>query len=247
MKAPDAIEAFRGAGSGRRRRSSPTARSCKAEVLEAPRLGCFNLHGSLLPRWRGAAPIQRAIMAGDRQTGVQIMRMTEGLDEGPILLSEVMRIRADDTAATLRDRMAARGRRPVAARPGRHRARRRSTTAAADGRAHLRQEDHPRRGAHRLDPPGRRGRRPHPRPVALPRRLVRAADRTAPGADQGADVARRGRIGRGRRGAGRPPAGRLRRAARCACCGSSARARAPQDAEEFAARLRRSPAGTVLA
>ncbi len=78
----------------------------KPAVLEAPRLGCFNLHGSLLPRWRGAAPIQRAIMAGDRQTGVQIMRMSEGLDEGAILLSEVLPITADDTAATLSDRMA---------------------------------------------------------------------------------------------------------------------------------------------
>ena len=58
------------------------------EVLEAPRLGCFNLHASLLPRWRGAAPIHRAIMAGDAETGVQVMRMTEGLDEGPILLSQ---------------------------------------------------------------------------------------------------------------------------------------------------------------
>jgi methionyl-tRNA formyltransferase len=77
----------------------------KPEVLEAPRLGCFNLHGSLLPRWRGAAPIQRAIMAGDRQTGVQIMRMSEGLDEGAILLSEVMDIRPDDTAASLSERM----------------------------------------------------------------------------------------------------------------------------------------------
>lgn len=78
-------------------------------VLEAPRLGCFNLHGSLLPRWRGAAPIQRAIMAGDDQTGVQIMRMSEGLDEGPVLLGEVLPIRADDTAATLGDRMAVTG------------------------------------------------------------------------------------------------------------------------------------------
>ncbi|MBN8528453.1 MAG: methionyl-tRNA formyltransferase [Caulobacterales bacterium] len=76
------------------------------EVLESPRLGCFNLHGSLLPRWRGAAPIQRAVMAGDAQTGVQIMRMSEGLDEGPVLLSEVLPIRADDTAASLGDRMA---------------------------------------------------------------------------------------------------------------------------------------------
>jgi len=77
----------------------------KREVLDAPRLGCFNLHGSLLPRWRGAAPIQRAIMAGDHQTGVQIMRMSEGLDEGPILLSEILDIRPDDTAASLGERM----------------------------------------------------------------------------------------------------------------------------------------------
>jgi methionyl-tRNA formyltransferase len=57
-------------------------------VLDAPRLGCFNLHASLLPRWRGAAPIQRAIMAGDAQTGVMAMRMAEGLDTGPVLMAE---------------------------------------------------------------------------------------------------------------------------------------------------------------
>ena len=75
-------------------------------VLEAPRLGCFNLHASLLPRWRGAAPIQRAIMAGDACTGVQVMRMSEGLDEGPILLSETVPIAVDETAATLHDKLA---------------------------------------------------------------------------------------------------------------------------------------------
>jgi methionyl-tRNA formyltransferase len=79
------------------------------EVLEAPRLGAFNLHASLLPRWRGAAPIQRAIMAGDAFTGVQVMRMTEGLDEGPILLSETVPIASDETAATLHDKLAAVG------------------------------------------------------------------------------------------------------------------------------------------
>lgn len=57
-------------------------------VLDAPRLGCFNLHGSLLPRWRGAAPIQRAIMAGDAETGVMVMHMDAGLDTGPVLLAE---------------------------------------------------------------------------------------------------------------------------------------------------------------
>ncbi len=105
MKAPDAVETF---GSLDLDAACVVAygQILKPEVLEAPRLGCFNLHGSLLPRWRGAAPIQRAIMAGDRQTGVQIMRMSEGLDEGPILLSEVMDIRPEDTAATLSERMA---------------------------------------------------------------------------------------------------------------------------------------------
>src|SRR6185436_11859266 len=61
-------------------------------ILDAPRLGCFNLHGSLLPRWRGAAPIQRAIMADDAETGVMTMRMAEGLDTGPVLLAERTKI-----------------------------------------------------------------------------------------------------------------------------------------------------------
>ncbi len=74
-------------------------------ILDAPRYGCLNLHGSLLPRWRGAAPIQRAIMAGDRQTGVQVMQMEKGLDTGPVLLSEVTDIADDDTAGSLTDRL----------------------------------------------------------------------------------------------------------------------------------------------
>ena len=78
-------------------------------ILEAPRLGCLNLHASLLPRWRGAAPIHRAIMAGDEVTGVQVMRMEEGLDTGPILLSEMTAIEPDDTTATVHDRLAAIG------------------------------------------------------------------------------------------------------------------------------------------
>lgn len=75
-------------------------------VLDAPRLGCLNLHGSLLPRWRGAAPIQRAIMAGDTVTGVQVMRMEAGLDTGPVLLSETVPIAADDTYQSLHDKLA---------------------------------------------------------------------------------------------------------------------------------------------
>ncbi len=75
------------------------------EILEVPRLGCFNLHASLLPRWRGAAPIQRAVMAGDKVTGVQVMHMTEGLDEGPVLLTEAVAIAPDDTAGSLHDKL----------------------------------------------------------------------------------------------------------------------------------------------
>jgi len=78
-------------------------------VLAAPRLGCCNVHASLLPRWRGAAPIQRAILAGDAETGVTIMRMEEGLDTGPMLLAERVPIAPDATAGALHDRLAALG------------------------------------------------------------------------------------------------------------------------------------------
>ena len=78
-------------------------------VLEAPRLGCVNVHASLLPRWRGAAPIARAILAGDSRTGVCIMRMEAGLDTGPVYLRRETPIAPDDTGATLHDRLAALG------------------------------------------------------------------------------------------------------------------------------------------
>ena len=78
-------------------------------VLEAPRLGAFNLHASLLPRWRGAAPIARAILAGDAETGVQVMRMTAGLDEGAVLATARTPVAGDDTAASLTERLAALG------------------------------------------------------------------------------------------------------------------------------------------
>jgi methionyl-tRNA formyltransferase len=74
-------------------------------ILDAPRLGCLNLHGSLLPRWRGAAPIQRAVLAGDARTGVMVMRMDEGLDTGPVALAEEMPIGPDMTAGELHDKM----------------------------------------------------------------------------------------------------------------------------------------------
>jgi methionyl-tRNA formyltransferase len=82
-------------------------------VLEAPRLGCLNVHASLLPRWRGAAPIQRAILAGDRETGVTIMQMDEGLDTGAMLLAEHVPIGPETTAAVLHDQLAAVGARLI--------------------------------------------------------------------------------------------------------------------------------------
>jgi methionyl-tRNA formyltransferase len=82
-------------------------------VLDAPRHGCINIHASLLPRWRGAAPIQRAILAGDRETGVCIMRMEEGLDTGPVLLRAAMPIGDEATAGALHDALAALGARLV--------------------------------------------------------------------------------------------------------------------------------------
>jgi methionyl-tRNA formyltransferase len=105
MKSPEAIHEFR----------ALDIEACivvaygqilKKDILDHPPLGCYNLHASLLPRWRGAAPIQRAIMAGDTFTGVQVMRMSEGLDEGPILLSGRLEIKDTDTAQTLHDALA---------------------------------------------------------------------------------------------------------------------------------------------
>ncbi|HEB58214.1 MAG TPA: methionyl-tRNA formyltransferase [Gammaproteobacteria bacterium] len=82
-------------------------------VLETPRLGCLNIHASLLPRWRGAAPIQRAILAGDRETGITIMQMDAGLDTGPMLLRVPCAITETDTGGTLHDRLASLGARAI--------------------------------------------------------------------------------------------------------------------------------------
>ncbi|MGH8460409.1 MAG: methionyl-tRNA formyltransferase [Stenotrophobium sp.] len=84
-----------------------------AAALGIPRHGCFNIHASLLPRWRGAAPLQRAVLAGDAETGITIMRMDPGLDTGPMLLRETMPITAETTAATLHDALAAMGARLI--------------------------------------------------------------------------------------------------------------------------------------
>lgn len=82
-------------------------------VLDAPRQGCLNIHASLLPRWRGAAPIHRAIMAGDTETGICIMQMEAGLDTGPVLLREVTPIGAEETTGQLHDRLSQMGARLI--------------------------------------------------------------------------------------------------------------------------------------
>ena len=82
-------------------------------VLDAPRRGCLNIHASLLPRWRGAAPIHRAILAGDAETGICIMRMEAGLDTGPVLLHEATAIGAEETASDLHDRLSVMGARLI--------------------------------------------------------------------------------------------------------------------------------------
>jgi methionyl-tRNA formyltransferase len=82
-------------------------------LLEAARFGALNIHASLLPRWRGAAPIQRALLAGDRETGISIMQMDAGLDTGPVLLQEALPIAADEDAGTLHDKLAALGARAI--------------------------------------------------------------------------------------------------------------------------------------
>jgi len=84
------------------------------KLLAIPRLGCWNVHASLLPRWRGAAPIQRAILAGDTETGVCLMQMDAGLDTGPVLLSASTSIAADDTGGSVHDRLARMGARVLA-------------------------------------------------------------------------------------------------------------------------------------
>jgi methionyl-tRNA formyltransferase len=82
-------------------------------ILDAPKRGCLNIHASLLPRWRGAAPIHRAILAGDAETGVCIMQMEAGLDTGPVLLREAITIGAEETTGVLHDRLSAMGARLV--------------------------------------------------------------------------------------------------------------------------------------
>ena len=146
-------------------------------MLDAVPLGCFNLHASLLPRWRGAAPINRAIMAGDAESGVCVMKMEEGLDTGPVALREPLPIGADMTAGELHDALAAARRADDAGRARRAGARHVTVHAAAGGRRHLRHQDRQGRDAHRLEQALETGTRPLPRAVAISRRVVRTPRR----------------------------------------------------------------------
>jgi hypothetical protein len=138
-------------------------------VLDAPRAGCLNIHASLLPRWRGAAPIHRAIMAGDAETGVCIMQMEAGLDTGPVLLREATPIGPEDTTGDLHDRLAAMGARLIveALEPRLPDLTPRPQPEAASPTPP--RSTRPRRGS--TGPAPRGGRRADPRPLALSRRL----------------------------------------------------------------------------
>jgi len=132
-------------------------------ILAAPRLGCLNIHASLLPRWRGAAPIQRAIMAGDAETGITIMQMEKGLDTGAMLLSEAISIDTGTTAATLHDRLAELGARLIVE----------ALVGLAGGQ--IRPKPQPDEGAtyaHKITPED--GRLDWTRPAPILERLVRA-------------------------------------------------------------------------
>ena len=117
-------------------------------VLDLFPLGCFNLHASLLPRWRGAAPIQRAIMAGDRETGVTVMKMAKGLDTGPIAMTERTPIGPDATSGDLHDTLALLGARLMVVALGALERGSLAINAAAGRRRHLRAQDREKRDAH---------------------------------------------------------------------------------------------------
>ena len=143
-------------------------------VLEAVPLGCFNLHASLLPRWRGAAPINRAVMAGDAESGVMVMRMAEGLDTGPIAMAERVADRRRHDGGRAARRAGAARRRPDGARARRAGARHLAAHAAAGRGRHLCGQDRQGRDADRLGQAVAGRARPLPRAVAVSRRLVRA-------------------------------------------------------------------------
>ena len=215
-------------------------------ILAAPRLGCLNVHGSLLPRWRGAAPIERAILAGDTETGVTIMQMEAGLDTGPMLLIAARRRSSPTTTATaLHRRLADLGAALLLPALDGVAAGDADRGAAAGRRRHLRQEAGARRRPDRLAPAGGRAGAGGARPQPGAGRLVRTRRRAHQGAGGGGD-------GEGRRGAGAP--GEVLDDRLAVACGSGALRplvlqRPGRGPTELAAFLRGYPlpAGTVLA
>ena len=186
-----------------------------APILQGTRLGCYNGHASLLPRWRGAAPIQRAIMAGDTETGMMVMKMDEGLDTGPVAMTRRVPIPPDMTAGELHDVLMLEGGTLMAEAMRRLEAGDLPLTAQSGRGRHLCREDREGRGPHRFRPPGRwrstitsaacrRFRAPGSRPISRGRRERIKVLRSQPG-DGSARARNRAR---------RPAAGRLRRGRR---------------------------------
>ena len=210
LKTPEALEAFR-AHNADAAVVVAYGMILPQAILDAPPLGCFNLHGSLLPRWRGAAPINRAIMAGDAESGVMVMKMDVGLDTGDVAMAERLAISDTMTAADLHDALAPLGADlMVRAMGGLERGGLQLTQAKRAGR-HLRRQDREGRGADRLEQAGARSAAAHSRAVAVSRRLVRGCARRRSGAHQ--NPALRAGQGRGRAGrrARRASDDRLRR------------------------------------
>ncbi len=157
-------------------------------ILDATRLGLFNVHASLLPRWRGAAPINRAIMAGDRETGVSIMRIVEGLDAGPVCLEGRVAIGRDETAGELHDRLAREGARLMVSALTKLEAGSLDCRAQVEDGVTYAAEDRRWRDAHRLEAIRAQGARYDPRALAVSGRLVRDRAQRAQGTRAGAPL-----------------------------------------------------------
>ena len=225
LKTPEALEAFR-AHDADAAVVVAYGMILPQAILDAPKLGCFNLHASLLPRWRGAAPINRAIMAGDAETGVMVMKMDAGLDTGDVAMAERMAITDAMTASRSARRAGAARGRSDGARDRRAGARQTATDKAKRRRRDLRRQDRKGRGADRLEQAGARGAAPYSRAVAVSRRLVRDANRGRAGSRQDPALRVGGRFGRAGPVAGRPARGSPARKARSGFWNCSAPARA---------------------
>ena len=145
-------------------------------ILDAPKFGCFNLHGSLLPRWRGAAPINRAIMAGDAESGVMVMKMDAGLDTGDVAMAERLAITDAMTAADLHDALAPLGADLMVRAMGALERGKLQLTKQSDEGVTYASQNRQGRGADRLGQAGARCAAPYSRPVAVSRCVVRDAN-----------------------------------------------------------------------